>query len=272
MTNANKLNRPGEFFVFEKYKEFKGPNTEKMAELRSEDRTPMSVADTLQRRLDVRGDSGEVRSYWTDNYFNTGDAILRNPQGDVKIALDSQMLWSINPNTRLQSGAVPLTNDQWEEITGDNVMLVPAKKAKKLDEKMYSRESVKDSEEWNFLARDNNRLETYADEFFPEMKQRFGYDEAMGLYLSSTQDTPIMRSVFLGRLDSRSSADGWLDLDPDYGRLVGVAPEAQNAPSIGGIADTELLKVRSYMDAGEAFEHNGRVYVPVSDKRITLEK
>ncbi len=65
---------------------------------------------------------------------------------------------------------------------------------------------------------------------FPEMKQRFQYDAAMGLYLTSREKVPTLRAACVGRLEGRSQFYGGFDLGSDDGRLVGVAPEALNAP------------------------------------------
>jgi len=206
------------------YKEFYGRNVEQMPKLIAEGRVPMSVADILQRRLDVREDSGDVRAYWIDKYLDTGDAVYIHNNGDVKIVLDDQSMWGINAQTRLKNGAVPVTDEQWEKFTGDNVLLVPKKRTIELQGRLYNQDAVKDSEEWNFLARNHNRLVEYADVFFPEMKSRFKYDENMGLFLPLTQETPIMRALYVSKLGTGSYAGcGLID---GFGRLIGVAPEA----------------------------------------------
>ena len=76
-----------------------------------------------------------------------------------------------------------------------------------------------------------------------------------------------------GRLLFLSSNDyGGLSGDDlgDVGRFVGVAPEAQSASTNGAPVLEE--RVRTALEAGQAFEHNGTIYVPVKDKRANLSQ
>jgi len=74
----------------EAYKEFYGRNVEQMPKLIAEGRVPMNASQLMQRRLDYRNGPAEVKTAWMDNYFDTGDAVVYHPNGDVKIVLDSQ--------------------------------------------------------------------------------------------------------------------------------------------------------------------------------------
>ena len=63
---------------------------------------------------------------------------------------------------------------------------------------------------------------------------------------------------------------GRYGLDDSNGRLVGVAPEAHAASSVVTNATLES-KVAAALNLGQAFDHNGTLYVPISDKRIALK-
>src|SRR3989344_2825235 len=76
----------------EAYKEFYGRNTEQMPKLVAEGRVPMNASQLMQRRLVYRNGPAKVKTAWMDNYFDTGDAVVYHPNGDVKIVLDSQTL------------------------------------------------------------------------------------------------------------------------------------------------------------------------------------
>src|SRR3989344_831181 len=95
----------------QKFKEFYGKNVEQMPLLIAEGRTPLPVAGHMQRRIETRNASEEVRSSWIDNYFDTGDAVVYHPDGRVKIVLDSQTLREMNLDSKRNSGALVLGED-----------------------------------------------------------------------------------------------------------------------------------------------------------------
>jgi len=214
----------------EAYQEFYGRNTEKMQELVADGRVPMSVAGLMQRRLDVRNSDDKVKSAWMDNYFDIGDAVVYHPDGRVKIVLDSEDLRNMTPDTPRNGGALMVAPEAYDALQGEEF-----KKGKLgRTEDWMSREDVKAHPVWKVLARDQALLNDYADYIFAEGKERFDYDTAMGIFPGSANgDTPEMRAWYFNRLESRSKASGWVDLDRNYGRLVGIAPEALSAPGKG---------------------------------------
>ena len=214
----------------EAYKEFYGRNVEQMPKLVAEGRVPMNASQLMQRRLDYRNGPAEVKTAWMDNYFDTGDAVVYHPNGDVKIVLDSQTLREMTPESQRNGGALVLGEDVYKALQGE---VFKKGKLGKVNDSM-SREDVKAHPVWKVLARDQALLNDYADLIFAEGKERFGYDTAMGVYPTSCGgDKPEMRAWYVMRLVYRSDANCWYDLDLDYGRLVGIAPEALGAPGKG---------------------------------------
>jgi putative NADPH-quinone reductase len=237
----------------EKFKEFYGRNVEQMPKLIAEGRVPLSVSGLMQRRLDIRNASDDVKSSWIDSYFDTGDAVVYHPDGRVKIVLDSQTLREMSPDSKRNAGALVLTPEQYDAMNGEEF-----KKGKlgKVNEGM-SEADVKAHPVWKVLARDPALLNDYVDYIFAEGKKRFGYDTSMGVYPSSVKgNTPEMRAWFVYRFEGRSSVYGWGGLDYDYGRLVGVAPEAQNAkiPGVGNVKNYTMADVQSAVSELEALE------------------
>ncbi|MEK6897623.1 MAG: hypothetical protein AABW93_03780 [Nanoarchaeota archaeon] len=207
----------------ENFKEFYGRNVEQMPKLIADGRIPLSVAGLMQRRLDVRNASDDVKSSWMDNYFDTGDAVVYHPDGRVKIVLDSQTLREINPDSKRNLGALVLTPEQYDTMSGEEFK---KDKIGKIGDSL-SKKDVKDHPVWRVLARDEALLNYYADYVFAEGEQRFYYDTAMGVYLTSAAvSTPEMRAWCVVRLEGRSCVSGRVVLDDGDGRLVGVAPEA----------------------------------------------
>ena len=213
----------------QKFREFYGGNVEQMPKLIAEGRIPLSVAGLMQRRLDVRNASSEVKSSWMDNYFDTGDAVVYHPDGRVTIVLDSQTLREMTPESPRDKGALILGEDVYNALKGEEF-----KKGKlgKVNESL-SREDVKAHPVWKVLARDQGLLNDYVDYIFSEGKQKFGYDTAMGIYPDSASDKPKLRAWCVDRLVSRSYANGRLDLDDNGGRFLGIAPEALIATGKG---------------------------------------
>ena len=223
-----RLNLPHEFTRIDSleipfYKEYFGDSAVQMPKLIADGRVPMNFAQLMQRRLDVRNSDKSVKSSYMDNYFDTGDAVVYHPDGRVKIVLDSQTLRDMTPESPRSNGALTLTEDVYKSLQGEEF------KKEKLGktESPLSREDVKAHLVWKALARDQALLNDYADYIFVEGKERFSYDTAMGIYLSSVQgNTPEMRAWCVGRLGNGSYADGRGYLDYDCARFVGIAPEA----------------------------------------------
>ena len=210
----------------QKFKEFYGRNVEQMPLLIAEGRTPLSVAGLMQRRLETRTASAEVKSSWMDNYFDTGDAVVYHPNGNVKIVLDSQTLREMNSQSKRNGGALVLGEDVYNALQGEEFN----REQLGILETSLSTRGVKFHPVWRALARDEKLLNDYTDLVFAEAKQKFKYDTNMGVYLGTAQGkTPEMRAVYVLGLESRSVVDGRYYLGSLDGRLVGVAPEAQSA-------------------------------------------
>ncbi|MBU1202393.1 MAG: hypothetical protein KJ583_07725 [Nanoarchaeota archaeon] len=214
------------------YKEFYGRNIDKMPELIEQGFSPLSMAQVMQRRLDVLGSTPEVKDAWWMNYFDTGDGIAYDRSGNIKIEYDSPTMRSLNPESKLKSGALVLADDDaFEKIQGPEFTSKDIAKYK-FNESL--RESdVNEHPFWMALARgDKVLLKEYAHQVFKKAKETQGYDKNMGVYLSSFREVPNMRLWLLGRLNNNGSGNGNYNVDYNDGRLVGVAPEAHGAEKI----------------------------------------
>ena len=209
----------------EAYAEFYGKNVEQMPKLIADGRVPMNVAQLMQKRLDIRNSDKDVKSAYMDNYFDTGDAVLYNPDGRVKIVLDSQTLRDMTPESPREGGALILGENVYNALQGEEFK---KGKLRKVNESLL-REEVKVHPVWKALARDQGLLNDYVDYIFAEGKQKFGYDTAMGVYPDSASDKPKLRAWCVYRLENRSGADGRGNLDINGGRFLGIAPEALSA-------------------------------------------
>ncbi len=200
--------------------EYPGRNIDQMPLLVKDNRVPISVAGLMQRRLEVLkpGFSQEVRDNWWNSYFDTGDAPAYHPDGRVKVVLDADDLRTMNSQSALLKDGLLLPEGRYENLSGLELTAGEIKKYGRL----MNREQAREDPVWTFLARDTGLLVAYVDSVFYLAKQRYGYDEAMGIYFGQTQEKPIMRLWCVSDLDCRSSVDGDVSLVPSCGRLVGV--------------------------------------------------
>lgn len=254
---ALNLNEPTE----KPNKEFYGRNVDQMPLLVAEGRVPMSVAGLMNKRLHYE------RQDWRDNYFDTGDGVAYHPDGKrFKVVLDAQPLREMTGESQLNAGALVLTDGVYESLEGQEFT---RKELEKITGRNLSPDEVKAHPVWQALARgDNDLLQAYTDATFAEMGERWSYEDGMGVYLGDAQKSPIMRSWFVNWLSLGSNASGGSDLGNASGRLVGVAPEAQGASTVKPLEH----RVRAAINSGQAFEHDGTLYVPVKDERVAIQK
>lgn len=214
--------------TIEPYKNFRSDDAQtylaQMPLLIADNRVPLSVANLIERRLNA----GRSAPVWKDNYFDTGDGIAYDAGGKkFKIVLDSQDLRKVTPESKLKSGALILADGVYETLNGQEFA---KSDLDGLLEKDLTADAVKSHPVWKALARDDALLNEYTDKMFAEMKQRFQYNDAMCLYRASGEKVPTLRVACVGGLEGRSRFLGWYGLDVDGRRVVGVAPEALNAP------------------------------------------
>ena len=206
------------------YKEFYGKENpryiDQMPLLIAEGRVPLSLANVLERRL-----YSDLQD-WKGNYFDTGDAIAYHPDKKFKIILDAELLLTLNPESKLRKGALILEDGLYEKLEGEEFLY---RNVEKFLDKDLSQEEVLQHPLWRAVARDQALLEEYVPRMYKEMKERWNYNENMGVYLDSFDGSPKLRALVVDRLEDGSGLNGWNNLGSVGGRLVGVAPEALNA-------------------------------------------
>src|SRR3989344_7769964 len=180
-----------------KYKEFYGSVNEQMPLLRSAGRMPVSVAETWDERI-----NSSKKKVWKDSYVFTIDAFAYHPDKKIKIVLNAKPLLEITQESQLQSGALVLPDGMYESLDGEEF-------TQKDLQKMILEKDMKKAEAQvhpilRAFARTKKRLNAYTDRMFPEMKKRFDYDTAMGIYLDSFREVPTMRAAVVNRLENRS--------------------------------------------------------------------
>lgn len=246
---------------------FEGKNVDQMPNLIANGMTPLSVSGLMQRRLHSQYGSSAVRDSLMHNYFDTGDGVAYHPDGRIKIVPDARPLREMNSESKLVNGALALPYGMYEKLEGQEFT---RKDIKKYVGDAISSKDAKSNPLWQALARDPKLLNEYVDLIFAQAKQQFQYDKNMGVYVSDAPESPAMRLWCVGRPRVRPSAEGRGGLGDSGGRLVGVAPEAQAAKSVVTNSTLET-RVATALNLGHAFEHNGTLYVPVSNKRVVRQ-
>ena len=228
----------------------------KMPEVLADDRVPISVAEFMQLRLsalDLFADSLEnpkkynrmyrtkVAKFFKDVWginADTGDAALYNPDGRIKIDLDSELIRKINPamESELLGGAIRLPSGLYE-VT-DNKLELTKTEVQKFANMHQKENETLDNRFWRIFARnpnevpskyaeDPNLLKNYAKAVNRLANIVFSYDTTMGVYVTdASKDSFTLRPWYVRRLRGGSGAEGRDDLVYSIGRLVGVAPEA----------------------------------------------
>ena len=222
-----KLNEP-----VEKFKEFYGRNTEQMSKLLKEGRIPLSSAGLMERKLEVLTASEDVKVTWWGNYFDTGDAVIYHPDGRFKVVTgnNAEPVWKeLNPKSKLSFGALVLPDGMYDKFNGESFTREEIKRYG-IAEKLLTKDEAKANPIWKALAKgDQTLLDSYVDATFKKAEKDYGYDKIMKIWLSQPLSQPLEllsgRLWCVGLLGSGSYAGG-SDLGGDFGRLVGVAPEA----------------------------------------------
>jgi hypothetical protein len=202
----------------EPLKKFYGRLIEQMPKLIMEDRVPMNVAQLMQRRLENSTFNGDIKSpyYLLSKQFDTGDAIVYHPNGDIKIVLDAQPLREMNLRSKLKYGALILTEDAYKNLPGEEFY------PRDVNRWFSDKEEVKAHPIWRTLARDQTLLNDYTNYVFTESRERFNHNTAMGIFLSEAhEDVPELRAWYICMLEITSGAVGWDRLD-DFGTFLGI--------------------------------------------------
>ena len=106
--------------------------------------------------------------------------------------------------------------------------------------------------------------------YVSEVESRTGQSRNMSIYVgNSLEDKTTLKAwcvIGAGR-DCRSLAYGGGNLVGGGGRFAGLAPEA-----LGGGLEGLEGSIMSALSQGKPFEYQGKLYVPVEDERVKLEK
>jgi len=176
--------RPLEFRVFE------GPACEQMPKLMRAGHVPAGAAEIMRGRLEG------TLSF--DEHYDSGDAIIYYPDGRIKLVWDSKHLCKLTPKSQLAAGDIMLPHGMGESIDGKLLM---RDEVEEYTGKEHSKEGAQGNPFWQWFARgDNYLLCEYIDRCFARVKERFGHDETMDVYVSKYLKVtmPVLRPWCFG--------------------------------------------------------------------------
>ena len=222
-----------------------GQNTRGMPKLLKAGESPIHVAGIMKARLS-QGD--EFSDLW-NKWYDTSDLVVY-PKGNDKevyvfLTVDNQGQITNNgrkaleliKNSNLASnrGAIVKRLRDLGRKGLKGLIKVPRGKVK--TDTYLTQQQILDQQVWRILARDPSEVpKDFAEDgsllraYASEVQKRTGSKDNMALYIGdSLSDKTTLKAWYVGRLEDWSDARGRSSLVGDFGRLVGLAPEALGA-------------------------------------------
>ena len=155
----------------------------------------ISMAGLIERQLSV---PEPVTNHWRYHKLCTGDSIAYDGQKNAKIVLDTKLLRKISRKSKLYNGALLLSDEQWEELGGDDVLYLNAEKVELADGRgfikkngVWQPKNTVVGEVWEHLSRGKN-VKEYAE----KRSSTSGCDESLWLLFDRRNYTsPVMRPL-----------------------------------------------------------------------------
>jgi len=262
-----------------------GRNVDRMPELLEAGEVPMSVSGIMQSRLKQGSEFPDLLNNW----YDTSDLVVY-PKGNDKevyvlLTVDNQGKITKNGRKALElissdnlasnGGAVV---EQLSDLGSDGLIKVP--RSKITTETYLTKDQVLNEPVWKILARHPDEVPTeFAEDkellgrYFDDVALRTKDSKNMALYVgNSLKDKTTLKAWYVDWLENGSDAGGGGGLDFVRGRLLGLAPEAQNVSNkTEGVSQLEE-SIMGSLSQRQAFEYQGTLYIPVMDERVKLEK
>ena len=167
------------------------------------------------KTLSIR-DIFENRSRYGKDYpswkeiFCTLDGNHVFKDGSHKIVLDDPFLKNLGRNyLEGYCGEVILSDEHWENLTGNNVLHLSKKRVESLQDELQSKETIKDSEFWNFILRNPKNIDEILDPIFSFSEMKGWGEKACDVYLNSSKDYHCALPLFLSSASNGSGVAAW---------------------------------------------------------------
>lgn len=200
------------------YKAFEGRYIDAMPALRADKRVPLTFRQIAGKQLEaVASGNEQMINGWLLNCFDTSDAIAYSGN-EIKIVPDCELLKSINFDAKLKNGALVLSENQYKQLNGKTFQHSEFKVNEHLTE-----QEAKEHPVWQ--AELGDILEQYTKMVFSEGKKKYGFDNAMKVYLAGSQEKPTLRPFHVLSISGRSNLSSHYNYLDDFSRLVGERDE-----------------------------------------------
>jgi len=211
---------------------------------------PLSISKVMEKRIDFRNAPKRIKVAWMDDCFDTGDAIIYHPNGNIKIVPDSQLLRKINLETPTNKrGGIDLTQEDYRRYEGYEFK---NNELSKICGKGLTKKEAKLNPIWRVLARDQNLLNDYADYIVSDGKKRWpdhvrdGNILEIGLENHYKRKTPEIRELFIFHHTLGSRICGRRSFNVENCELVGIVQ--QNSAKIKIFTNSELEELEENIE------------------------
>lgn len=195
---------------------FEGPNyVDTMPALQADDRVALTISGLMKRRMDVLQSKNPqlIERAW--NFYYDSVTGLAYKGNEVRVDDTSAILAGVTPRSKLVRGALPLTNEQWNNLADKPGFTSEEAQAAGLSEWLPQDEVIKHPA-WKAVA--GKVLQACAEVVF----NKYNLTTGMAVYLPQSQKEPMLRPLALDYGDDDGSNLYGRDLDDYRARLVGV--------------------------------------------------
>ncbi len=214
------------------FKEFNGQVNTQMRKLIREGRTPLSVAQIMQCRLEVlTSNSDEVKHYWLNDYFDTGDGIFYHPDGRAKIVLGAEPIRNMTSKSKFYKDYLALGNDRefsiavYNSLDGTEFDVTSIGLRRQII-KSSSKRDIKNNPVWNALVPNKALLSEYVNEFFGRCEDDFDYRDMMGIFIRTPKNIATGSLWSIHSVNKGSVLFGNNYVKDLEGHLIGATPKA----------------------------------------------
>ncbi len=197
-----------------------------------------TIEEIIEKRLEVlaSGDEEEIDKF-VNNYLDSSTGIVTYKRetedgikDKIKIIPNCETLKNIGRNPELYNGGIELTEEEYNQLEGE----VFNREDLILNESL-TEEEAKEHPIWKELVGEE-ALNDYVDAVFDFVKEEYGEDKAMGVWIHDGKDVPVLRSCGVDRVGGYggSGHDGGNSLGYNA-RLVGVKDAEGVAENFEGV-------------------------------------
>ena len=214
--------------------------------------TPMNVAQIMAARIEsIQGDDYKQKDFWLGQQFDTADGVAyageNSPHSEnFKIDRNSDHLIDIKQDTHLARGALPLTEEEYGELSGPEFTRV-----------------ILEGEEWAILSEKHRPTQEYSrrelyDLRATRLSASLGDVECDGAEINEVENSDLWLALCGYRFDQDSNSDQNLaaaKLRDEYRYHVFLADTEKAGMSVFLRASQEIPTMRAWSLGGHIIDN-----------------